>query len=908
MHLLKQRLPRFSVLRSPFSLICASILLLAGALEVRAKKTIEIKMADTRQNGGQALTEGGGDTITVTKGGSITIRREASAFGSLPAISATDRNTITNAGEIKTRGGTSRAPRPAISAADRNTISNAGEINTTGPAADGIRVNDRNTITNEAGASISTEGADADGIYANDDNTNTNSIINRGRISTKGARADGIKANDRNTIRNEAGASIRTEDFGADGIEVNDGNTITNSGSISTKGGGGTYGIRANNRNTITNEAGGSISTEGGFDYGIEIDDDNEITNSGSINTKGNDARGIFADENNTITNSGSINTEGDRAEGIFAVRNNDITNKAGASILTTGEGAAGIRMNRFNRFGPRDKITNHGRIMTSGSGAAGIDVSKHNTVPNTGLMTVINTSLITTTGASAPGIRVSDKTKITHSGRIQVSGPGSAGILALNGNTLELSGSIISAQGSALYLGDNNIIHHSGNDTLRSTGQNTPAVRLGDGNTLTNTGRIEATGRGPNAHGITGGSNNIINNSGTISARGGRAICFTGRNNTINLLPGSVLIGGLCSGARVNMTVDTAPAYSILWDGILARPKRGSGAPFFYNAQSRQLATYDTRALAASAGALGDASGNVSRLMARPGLKSSGNTRSLIPMATGSALWLHSSGNRAQYQGRGGLNPEFGHLALAAGYDLRLNATQFGVLAGYGRGELRLEGEQRFKPGPSLFRGPFAGLYVRRDFGPFSVQMGLSGGTLKHESSRLVNDNLAPNGLARAEARTRSWWLAPEARVGLRLDAGWMQLEPAFTARYARQSIQGFNETGIRAPATLGQRTVELVETRLELKVRREMGLGRIAWKAGWQYRDDLNSSQAEVRLLGESQRVRLESGLGSSLYLGAEAEFELAPGLFLHLSGEAVSNARGWLPGGTASVYRAF
>ena len=322
---------------------------------------------------------------------------------------------------------------------------------------------------------------------------------------------------------------------------------------------------------------------------------------------------------------------------------------------------------------------------------------------------------------------------------------------------------------------------------------------------------------------------------------------------------------------------------------------------------------------------ALSDASDHVSGLMARSGLESSAsgyrspafsphtglpvhNHRGLNPAASGSAFWLRAFGNRARYRGRGDLDPEPDHLGLAAGYDLRLNATQFGVLAGYGRGELRFEGTQRFRPGPSLFKGPFAGLYVRRDFAPFSVQAGLSGGTLKHASSRLVNDNRAPNGLARAEARTRSWWLAPEARIGLRLDAGLMQFEPSITARYARQSIRGFTETGIRAPATVGQRKVELLETRLELKAGREVGPGRIALKAGWQYRDDLNSNQAQVRLLGESQRVRLESVLGSSLYLGVEAEFELLPDLFLNLSGEAISGDGYRNVSGMASVYQAF
>ena len=297
----------------------------------------------------------------------------------------------------------------------------------------------------------------------------------------------------------------------------------------------------------------------------------------------------------------------------------------------------------------------------------------------------------------------------------------------------------------------------------------------------------------------------------------------------------------------------------------------------------------------------LADTSSNISRLMARPDLKSSANRRSLIPTASGSAFWLRTFGNRARYRAQGGLRPEAGHLGLAGGYDLRLNATQFGVLAGYGRGELRFAGAQRFMPGPSLFKGPFAGVYVRRDFAPFSVQVGLAGGSLEHTFSR-------PSGRARAEARTRSWWLAPEARVGLRLDAGLMQFEPSFTARYARQSIRGFTETGIRAPVTVGKRKVELLETRLELKAVREVGPGHIALKAGWQYRDDLNLNQAWVRLLSQSLRARLESGLGSSLYLGAEAEFELAPGLFLSLGGELVSGNGYQNMSGMVSVYQAF
>ena len=296
---------------------------------------------------------------------------------------------------------------------------------------------------------------------------------------------------------------------------------------------------------------------------------------------------------------------------------------------------------------------------------------------------------------------------------------------------------------------------------------------------------------------------------------------------------------------------------------------------------------------------------------MARPVPGLSANTRSQHSTGRAAAFWLSPFGSRAREResGPAGLSPEFTHVGLAGGYDVRLAATQLGVLAGYGRGELAFEGEQRFKPGPGVFKGPFAGLYARQDFARFYVHLGLAGGTLKHEHSRLVNDQRGPNGETRAEARTRSWWLAPEARIGWRaLDTGLARFEPSFSARYARQSIRAYTETGIRAPAAVGRRTVEMVETRLEMKASREVGPGRLALRLGWQYRNDLNSNRTQVRLLGETQSLRFEPKLGSSVYLGAEAEFELAPGLFFSLNGEAVSGGGYRSLSGMASFYTRF
>ena len=837
---------KFSVLRSPFSVLRSPFSVLRYSLICVPVLLLAVTAAEVRA-------------------ANITIDTDETATNGGQALTSGGGDTITVTGSITISGNFNHG----ISAnSDNSTILNkAGiSITTTGQQANGILVANDNKITNEAGANIRAEGAGAKGIYAQG---NRNQITNRGRITTLGdpdrfgVLAEGILTFSDNTIINEAGGAINTQGAGATGIYANGNN--------------------------------------------------NQITNRGRITIAGNRSDGIRAVNDNTIRNGGKIITEGQNARGISVNSRNRITNEAGANISTARAEAYGIYAN-----GEANRITNAGRIHTQGARALGIYArGSNNTIQNQA------GADITITGPQAHGIELANNNRLTHAGRIHVAGPGAAGIRAGNGNELRLDGAVRSARGPALVLGDNNTVRHSGNDTLRSTAEDTPAVMMGDGNTLTNTGRIEATGRGANAHAITAGSNNTINNHGTIRANGGKAINFTGANNTLNLLPGAVLIGDINRGVngRVNITVAQAPAYSVLWEDIAARPEKGSAIPFFYNAQSRQLATWDSRPLAAAMQALGDISANVSGLMARPSGSGYGppalsphtglpvhNRRNLNRAATGSAFWLGSFGNRARYREQTGLRPESGHLGLAAGYDLRLDTRQLGVLAGYGRGELRLEGAERFKPGPSVFKGPFAAFYIRRDFDFFWAQLGLAGGALRQQSSRLVNDNLAPDGQARAEAETRSWWLSPEARIGLRLNAGLMRFEPSFTARYARQSVRRFTETGIRAPASIARRTVELVETRLELKAGRDVGPGHIALRFGWQYRDDLNSNQARVRLLGESQRIRLASGLGGSLYLGAEAEFELAPGLFLALSGEAVSGNGYRNLGGMATLYKRF
>ena len=152
--------------------------------------------------------------------------------------------------------------------------------------------------------------------------------------------------------------------------------------------------------------------------------------------------------------------------------------------------------------------------------------------------------------------------------------------------------------------------------------------------------------------------------------------------------------------------------------------PRPASGA-YGYNTRTRG---YDSRALAASTQALGDASGNISGLMARPDLESATRRRSLIPIATGSAFWLRGFGNRARYREQTGLRPEADHLGIATGYDLRLNATQFGLLAGYGRGNCALKAHNASGPARICSKAPLPPSMSGGTLPPSRCRWGLPG------------------------------------------------------------------------------------------------------------------------------------------------------------------------------------
>ena len=274
--------------------------------------------------GATASDGGGGTVIGVNDFNSVTNSGTLSAGPNSSGIFAGVNNTIANAPSgVITLGDDS----VAIFVAGNSTITNAGQItigNTTVPMAAILAINDDNTVSNLAGATI-----------------------------TAGANATGILAQGNRAIVNNAG-TINVGAFGAAINVFGDDALITSNGVI----------------NAGDNAAG--IATQGNRAL---------ITHSGTINGGAESAGVAYVGLSGTINNSGRI-LLGDDAVGILVLGDSNTVTNSGT--ITVGAGSAvGIDV---SSFGGSNSIANTGTINVGAGGfGVGIMLSGSGTVFNSG-------------------------------------------------------------------------------------------------------------------------------------------------------------------------------------------------------------------------------------------------------------------------------------------------------------------------------------------------------------------------------------------------------------------------------------------------------------------------------------------------------------------------------------------
>ncbi|WP_426534995.1 autotransporter outer membrane beta-barrel domain-containing protein [Bradyrhizobium sp. McL0615] len=255
---------------------------------------------------------------------------------------------------------------------DFNAVTNSGTLSA-GPNSTGIFAGVNNTIVNAASGVI-TLGAHGVGIFTAGNSTVTNAgAITVGNAAGLSGAIVGI--NDDNTVSNLAGATI-TAGSNADGILLQGNRAIVNNaGTISTTGSGaaidvfGTDALVTSNGLLNIGSNGAGIATQG---------DRALITHFGTINGGAGSVGIAYNGLSGTINQSGQL-LLGNNAVGILVFGDSNTITNSGA--ITVGNGGSGIDV---SSSGGSNSIINTGKINV-GAGAAGIHLGGTGTVFNSG-------------------------------------------------------------------------------------------------------------------------------------------------------------------------------------------------------------------------------------------------------------------------------------------------------------------------------------------------------------------------------------------------------------------------------------------------------------------------------------------------------------------------------------------
>ena len=580
-----------------------------------------------------------------------------------------------------------------------------------------------------------------------------------------------------------------TQSIGSDAsCEVQAGGAISTTGADQSA-------ILGENNNVITNA--GNITTNGLGASGVDVLDGNTVTNSGNIETTGTLTRAVWVGDNSTIVNEGSVTVEGTFATGLRAGSGNTIHNTG--TVTTTGVLAHQIVMGNDNSAvndgtlsalgvlsawgilgGNNNVIHNNGTIIGTTERHNGMSLGSGNTVFNTGLMT--------SSGEGGYGIRMSHDNHVTNSGSIVLTGDGAAGLEAQGtGNTIVSSGEIRSISTNQYdVFGD-------GTELEIAT-----AIRINQGTVI---------------------------NSGIL--QGVRAVDFTGTgDDTLTLLPGSVLIGELYLGAGSDTANILTGTGTILTFDSLPEVINTGGLPFVTSGST--VAVIDQTAFSLDA-ALGSnltnsIHGQVSDHLgqnydAGPGVSRNASAPFGIEDGPDLRFWGQVNGSARE----SGANSTFGESSYSdfggvVGVDaFALSNGHVGFFGGISQAIVDLS--PTGQPKRSLQADTyFAGVYARFEGHNGFTNLSLSVGQSDTSSTRTILNNAAVGGVETARAAYDSTFISPSLAFGKTVTLGRHDLDLTGNLSYTHIMQDGYTETGSTGGATVQDRDISLWQGRLQV------------------------------------------------------------------------------------------
>jgi outer membrane autotransporter protein len=399
------------------------------------------------------------------------------------------------------------------------------------------------------------------------------------------------------------------------------------------------------------------------------------------------------------------------------------------------------------------------------------------------------------------------------------------------------------------------------------------------------------------------------------IQGTSGVAIDFTGasipaygtasQDGSLTFLPGSRVIGQILLGA--NDAVYFRPGDDISWlttfttDDPFTMTAIGD-APYVIDTAGKRFATLDPTAFGAADHALSDLTGGYTSLLDRR------------TADHGTSLWIDGfAGARLQGANGPALSSRDTFGGIGFGLDVAVSPDLLlGVMAGKGFGRVSVDSSSQTVDTDSWV----GGLYGRKDFGSAFAGFTLLAGIMDNSSERWVANNLATDGMELARASYDGFFFSPQLSVGkdfVRADGSvWT---PKASLRYDYGRFDGYAETGSDQDLTVGERTLGLLEGRIELTRSRTVALDAdrkvtTSATAGLVFTTRVGDDTIAATLIGEDISFAApgaDQAIGVNIAAGIDCQ--LTKALSLTLKGEGTLTSDRSLSGqGSAGVALTF
>ena len=523
-----------------------------------------------------------------------------------------------------------------------------------------------------------------------------------------------------------------------------------------------------------------------------------------------------------------------------------------------------------------RQVMSNPGDTGTVEAGGAIVSAATDGIGMDAANQTVSVAGSITTTGNVEGIFSGNANAVISISGSITTSGNGAEGVVLGGADArITISGLITTSGSDAEAIvsgGANAVISVSG--SITTSGNGAEGILSGGADArISVSGSIITTGTA--ADGVrANGTGARVTVSGIIIAPQSEAIDLAGANNNVlTLLPGAVLQGGLVLGTGADvLVIGNGLSVNLTFDKV-AEILDTRGAPFAIS--GTRVAVVDPTAIAFAPTLLNDLSNGIfgairSRLGGFAGSGASGSggfappsllappMKDETPAGTGYRVraWAELFGG---FRHQDGSQPtvDVRHRVggLIAGADRWVNDhTRVGVFAGGSKGTVDVE----FDSQDVDVDGLYAGVYLRRITGRWTLDLTVTGGILEHDSERRLVNNLVAGGLQHAKATYDGAFVSPELAVSTTLYRGAVSIVPRVSLRYGGLYLDGYTETGAADALTVGSRDVHILQARAELAFPHESrtsdGLLRVALRAGVEGRWHLGDETVNGTLLGQA------------------------------------------------------